>query len=76
MGNVSLPAIATCLTVYGLGDDVVKCCGAITTPSAWSEDPGMVPRELASLEVRMRCDSGKCGGSGKGTVDASGSDRR
>ena len=60
---------------YGLGDGVVKCCGAPITPRAWSEDPGMVPREVASLEVRMRCDSGKSGGSGDGNVGASGSDR-
>jgi len=60
---------------YGLGDDVVKCCRASTTPSAWSEGPGMVPLELAILEMRMLFDSGKCNGSGNGNVDASGSDR-
>ena len=30
---------------------------------------------LRRLEVRMRCDSGKSGGSGNGSVDVSGSDR-
>ena len=50
-------------------------CRTTTARSAWSEDPGMVPHELASLEVRMRCDIGKCSGSCNGNVDASGSGR-
>jgi len=27
----------------GLGDEVVRFVGQTTTPSAWSENPGMVP---------------------------------
>ena len=46
-----------------------------TTPSVRSEDLGMIPRGLSSLEVRMRCDSGKSCGSGNWSVGASGYDR-
>ena len=54
---------------------MARCCRATATPNAWSEDLGLVPLELASLEVRMRCASGKRTGNGNGNVDASGSDR-